>query len=168
MEEAEFDVIAKPIDDEVYCVIPINNLGPAYIPVLSIGMGNPNEAVSEQCAESLIRIMRLEDTNAYDRIKIFELIKTSQYSSKILKGFSIEELDKLDDKKALNIFMEKNGKQENCFVVDDDRYDSKKGIYYTAPTFKYKPILNKREYKWPYQIRKKSTDEKKKKEKIRL
>ena len=148
MNREEFNVIAEPIDNEVYCVIPLNHIEQQYLPALVGGLAHPDVEIAERCAESLIRIMRLEKTYRYERLKIFTLIKSTPFQKKILKSFSIQEIADLNDKKALDLFMEKNGYQEECHVVDDDRYDSPKGKYYRPPNYKYKPVLNKRDYKW--------------------
>ncbi len=122
-----FRLLSMSIDKEGYCQIPMNYFVKAKeVNVIIAGMKNKNKWIQEQCANSLIRIMRTRNIKSSLRRKIFNTLIKSQFRQKLLSGWSNEEIVKLNGKKKkklLREYIRKNGYIERCSMMAEDQYD---------------------------------------------
>ena len=127
-----FRLISRPIDGESYSRIPINYFrAGTEIRSLIKGIRNKNKLIQKECIRSLLRILRIQETEYHLKLEIVEAIIKSPYRSIVLSKFNRRSNEKMNKKEVGEILKEYIKRKTLIRRIDqdaDDFYDSKKNL----------------------------------------
>ncbi len=162
---AVYFLLNTPIDNEAPCRIPMNYLSSEKaIFVIKEGLKNRSEYVRLGSANTLIRILRTKGVSSGSKKMIFRTLLKSKYRTKLLSGWTVEDIEKMSSKqmnKLMNLYLKKVKLIRPCPKDADDKYDDRSNpAGYIYKEFKDNPLTKE-------EVQKKDTDENKSQEDLK-